>query len=117
MGICWFCYWGWPKPVREIYDDALQRLDGNADALEFGPAHIVWSDENFDDDCVRWCLNEIANNRMVYELGDREVSIVKHSLERLLLVPPEMRDVPAGYAEDDDHPELYPPSFAVVAKT
>jgi len=23
MGICWYCHWGWAKPVADIYDEAL----------------------------------------------------------------------------------------------
>jgi hypothetical protein len=48
MGICWFCYWGWPKPVADIYLKALAKLDGYDSPLHFGPAHIIWDDENFD---------------------------------------------------------------------
>ena len=76
--ICWYCYWGWPKPVKDIYDSALKQLNGNSSPLHFGPAHIVWEDENFSS--AEWCIEHfndyISNN-------EEDMKIVKWSLEEL----------------------------------
>lgn len=104
MGICWYCYWGWPKPVAEIYQKALKDLDGYEDPLQFGPGHIVWSDENFDS--AEWCLEHFDEYKSDY--SDEELVIVKRSLQELAILPENVRCVePEDY--DDEHPELYPP--------
>ena len=64
MGICWYCYWGWPKQIAEIYKKALKELDGYSAPLHFGPAHIVWDDENFDSG--EWCLEHFDDYKGDY---------------------------------------------------
>jgi len=109
MGICWYCYWGWPKAVADIYLEALAALNGDETLLKFGPAHIVWSDENFDG--AQWCLDHFDEYRRE-EYSDAEHEIVRESLRKLLLVPEELRDcVPHDY--DDEHPENFPPPAGV----
>lgn len=103
MCICWNCYWGWPKPIRDIYDEALAKLDGNDLPLRFGPAHIVWEDENFD--CAQICLDEFEP--YASELTEYEKEIVRWSLERLLEVPEEFKEWPDDY--DGKQPENFPP--------
>lgn len=51
----YFSYWGWPKQIADIYDEAVRRLNVNEHPLLFGPAHIVWEDENFSH--YQHCLN------------------------------------------------------------
>ncbi len=112
MGICWYCYWGWAKPVADIYDEALRRLDGYMSPLHFGPSHIVWEDENFD--CAELCLkdfNEYDNNNYSPE----ELAIVRWSLEELAKLPEDIRCIePDDY--DDENPQLFPPKVAVVKR-
>ena len=45
---CWWCHWGWPKPIADIYDDCVERLGGDEGPLLWGPAHVVWADENWE---------------------------------------------------------------------
>lgn len=109
MGICWYCYWGWAKPVAEIYLEALRRLDGYEDPLQFGPSHIVWADENWHS--AESCLEHFEENRGYF--SDEELSIVKWSLQELAKLPMEVRCIePEDY--DDEHPELYPPKVEVI---
>ncbi len=108
MMICWDCYWGWPKAVADIYDRAEKELndlgyDGER-ALDGGPGHVVWADENFD--FAGWCLEHFDEHS---DDMDPEVQvIVRRSLQ-------ELRDLPNDqkYAEpenyDGEHPENYPP--------
>lgn len=105
MGICWYCYWGWAKPVAEIYKRALEDLGGNDSPLCSGPGHIVWSDENFDG--AEWCLEHFDDYRTGYH-SDDELAIVRRSLKELAKLPLSVRCVePEDY--DDEHPELFPP--------
>ena len=78
---CWYCKYGWPKPIRDIYDWAVQ-IVGESD-LTYGYAHIVWGDENFD-----WA------ERLLAECPDDVDTVVKESLRRLAQVPMEMREMP-----------------------
>lgn len=104
MGICWYCYWGWPKPVADIYKKALDKLDGDDTPLLYGPAHIVWEDENFDS--AEWCLEHFYEYKHGYNYF--ELEIVKQSLKELKDLPLEIREiVPEDY--DEEHPELFPP--------
>jgi hypothetical protein len=103
MGICYWCYWGWPKPIKEIYDRAVADLDGWDDPMEFGPGHIVWSDENWDS--AQWCLDHFDEYRGDY--SDVDLAIVRRSLEELLAVPGEFKEPPADY--DDENPAAFPP--------
>lgn len=103
--ICWHCYWGWPKPVAEIYKKALAALNGDWFPLHFGPSHIVWEDENFDS--AEWCLQHFDKYKGNYTKED--LAIVKRSLEELVALPKSDWDVePKDY--DGEHPEDYPPA-------
>jgi len=113
MGICWYCHWGWPKQVRDIYDKYLALTSETA--MHYGPAHIVWDDENFDkQEHVQWCIDtaedwweEWAKDKLT-KLTRKEFELVIDSLRELLLVPDEILNCcPADY--DDEHPEKYPP--------
>ena len=109
MGICWYCYWGWAKPVAEIYTAALEALGGDSDPLHFGPAHIVWEDENWDS--ARWCLDNFE--KYPGDNSAEELAIVRWSLEELEKLPIEQREIePEDY--DGQHPERYPPTVEVV---
>lgn len=104
MGICWYCHWGWSKPVVEIYKKAASSLDGYTDPLNFGPSHIVWEDENFDS--AEWCLENF--DKYKGDFSEFELSVVRQSLEELANLPVEAKCVePDEY--NDENPELYPP--------
>lgn len=110
MSICWWCYWGWPKPIRDIYDEAVQKLQDYVSPLHYGPAHIVWEDENWDS--AQWCLDNFEHWKRTYNNGlfyDSELDVVHWSLTALLAVPDEFKHPPGGYDEDSDHPENFPP--------
>lgn len=73
----------WPKSVMDIYRKAVQRLDGNESPLLFGPAHVVWEDENWD--FVDWCLEHFSEYP-----GDNtgeQLAVVRWSLEELRKIP------------------------------
>lgn len=108
MSICWFCHWGWPKPVADIFNAACDALEGDDSPLLFGPGHIVWSDENFDS--APWCLENFAT--YAGDLTAEEAVIVRRSLEELAALPNDAYDiVPSDY--DGEHPENYPPAAGV----
>lgn len=103
--ICYWCYWGWPKPIREIFDDCVELLDGDDDPLRFGPAHVVWEDENWD--LAQVCLDDFDEEASHFCYSPDDLPIVRESLHRLLRVPDEFKREPEGY--DGEHPENYPP--------
>jgi hypothetical protein len=104
-GICWWCYWGWPKPIADIYDDCLAKLDGWKEPLEFGPGHVVWSDENWDS--AQWCLEHFGDYPKPEYMTDDHLAIVRESLERLCALPDEYKHEPDEY--EGSNPEDYPP--------
>ena len=107
MGICWWCHWGWPKPIADVYQKALKKLAYNPVPLHFGPAHIVWEDENFQNCHIQSCFDSF--DEYSKDLSEYEKSVVRESLEELLKVPDHFKVEPEGYEEDDNHPEKYPP--------
>jgi hypothetical protein len=111
MSICWYCHWGWSKPVAAIYKRALAGFDGDDGKLQYGPSHVVWNDENFDTDCIEDCLKHIEKREYCDDHTDADLVIVKRSLEELLALPENIRDcAPDAYWDDDHHPEKYPPT-------
>lgn len=129
MGICWYCHWGWSAPVAAIYERAgrdLRELAIEAEergfepvdpfsAMHFGPAHIVWEDENFGRDSVQWCLDEFEHYRGEACERDDVAAIVRRSLEELLALPDHvLAPEPEDY--DDEHPERFPPKVEMAAK-
>jgi hypothetical protein len=110
MSECWSCYWGWPEPVARIYCSALEALSGDSSPLEYGPAHVVWSDENFD--LAEVCLKDFDAQAALLDYGAEQMAIVKQSLVALAALPQEVYDVcPSGY--DGEHPAQYPPVGSV----
>lgn len=108
MTICWYCYWGWAKPVAEIYIEALKKLDGNEMPLHYGPAHIVWEDENWDS--VVWCIEHFDECKG--DNSEKELEVVRWSLEQLAKIPLKQREIePNDY--DGENPEKYPPPEGV----
>ena len=106
--ICWYCKWGWPKQVYDIYLKGVESVGEMA--MDFGPAHVVWADENFDDSSIRGCITDAQDFRG--ELTDDEIAVVMQSLEDLLRVPESVRCCePENY--DGEFPEKYPPPEGV----
>jgi len=110
MGTCYYCYWGWPEKVAEVYKKALEKLNGYDWPLKYGPAHIVWEDENFD--YAEECLKKFDYNGYA-DFSKKELDIVKESLIELCEIPIDERDiVPDDY--DGLHPENYPPPVKTI---
>lgn len=106
--ICWYCHWGWPKAVADIYLKAKGEL-GFENALHYGPAHVVWEDENFDR--AEWCLENFE--KYSGELSEKEAAVVRRSLEELAALPLSERCVePEDY--DGEAPENFPPRAGLV---
>jgi len=108
--MCYWCYWGWPKPIRVIYDDCVQRAGESA--MDYGPGHVVWADENWDEaqSCLIYFDEWVRDwNRDGDEIcyTAEQLAVVRESLERLVLVPDEFKHEPEGY--DEEHPNHYPP--------
>lgn len=90
MDICWDRYWGWAKPVADIYEEAIRRLGGVSTALHYGPAHIVWEDENWNS--VDWCLEHF--DEYLHGILETEAIVIRWSLEELAKIPLAERDFP-----------------------
>jgi hypothetical protein len=114
--MCWYCYWGWPKPVADIYNKYLKKLDSDSDALEFGQSHTVWSDENFDDNCVKSCINECDRPSFDYERDTETTRIVRESLVELLAVPESVRCPPESGHHNEDAAKYPPPAGLEMVK-
>ena len=108
---CWYCFWGWSKPVREIYERHVA-VAGES-PMHFGPAHIVWEDENFGRENVQWCLD--ACDERQGDFTPEELAAVRASLEELLLLPDDVRD-PEPDDYDGGHPERFPPTIPMIKR-
>lgn len=108
--ICWYCYWGWPKQIAEIYNKYLD-IAGES-AMHYGSAHIVWEDENFERHQIQWCLDNFCKNDEKYHSLE-ELETVKQSLLELLKLSDEvLESEPEDY--DGEHPENFPPTMEMV---
>jgi hypothetical protein len=88
---CYIEDW-WANSVKEIYTESLKLLNDNEDLLTYGPSHIVWEDSNFDDECIKWCIEDCSIERWKDRFSQKELDIVRQSLEKLLLIPEHVRD-------------------------
>lgn len=76
-------------------------------AMHYGPAHIVWDDENFEREHVQWCLDHCDEYRASGST-DAEHEAVRESLNALLALPDSvLSPEPVDY--DGQNPEQYPP--------
>lgn len=107
---CWWCHWGWPKPIAEIYQDAVAELAGDEAPLHWGPAHIVWEDENWDS--AQSCLDHFDEYRRDY--SEWQLDIVRESLERLVALPDKWKHEPAGFSDQSDPVDFPPPEDWVM---
>jgi len=121
MSICWYCHWGVAKQVADIYNKycaLITDIGGDAyTAMNYGPAHIVWADENFDkEDHIQWCIDNAQDWMKEWnvspnfgddpKLHQKECDLVVESLKELLLLPDEILNCePEDY--DDENPENY----------
>lgn len=127
MGICWYCSWGWSKPVAEIYRQAFRDLNNGIYvdgiemraywALNYGPAHCTWADENFTRDVIqseldgmtKWAEEWNTDSAHRSKFTTAELAIVRRSLVELLALPDEqLSPEPADY--DDWNPHNFPPT-------
>jgi len=110
VGICWYCHWGWSKPVAEIYQK--HAAVAGESAMHYGAAHIVWDDENFEREHVQWCLDNFEKYKRD-DASDAENDAVRQSLIDLLALPDAvLAPCPDDY--DDEHPDKYPPAMETV---
>lgn len=111
MSECWFCFWGWHPRVKMLFDDAVRALTllgdpqpyGFDGPLLFGPAHIVWEDENFDS--AQWCLDHFDEYKGKW--NEAQLEIVRWSLWELLKLPEAFKVEPPNY--DGENPKRFPP--------
>lgn len=120
--ICWYCYWGVPKQVADIYTKYLVLTSETA--MHYGPAHIVWEDENFEtEEHIQWCIDTAESWFKEWNVSPHfggepkltkvEFDLVVESLKELLLIPESIRCCePKDY--DGEHPADYPPPKGLV---
>jgi hypothetical protein len=87
----------------EIYKEGIKKAGWSA--MHFGPAHVVWEDENFEH--AESCLRDF--DKYAKNLTKEEQAGVRWSLEELSKVSLESR-CPEPKEYDGEHPELYPPA-------
>lgn len=75
-------------------------------AMQFGPAHIVWADHNFEAENIAWCIANADKYRG--DLSAHEIEVVIRSLRELLEIQESIRCCePPDY--DGAHPGDYSP--------
>jgi hypothetical protein len=103
--VCWWCYWGWPKQISDIYTKAVEALGGDNSPLVSGPAHAVWSDENWD--AAQRCLDSMNDRFEEFEFSAETMAVVRQSLVDLLAVPDDFKEEPSEY--EGFSPSKFPP--------
>jgi hypothetical protein len=82
-----------------------QEEDGSLEeAMHYGPAHVVWEDENFDS--AEWCLENF--DKYKGDHSDEDLAVVRRSLEELVNIPLTER-CPEPEEYEGENPENYPP--------
>lgn len=115
MNCCFWCNQGWPKPIADIYTKALSELGGDRDLLKYGPSHIVWADENFEDSHILSCLRHIFNDEYCENHTPEQLIIISRSLIDLSAVPEELRIEPENW--DDMQEGDFSPTVEMVRVT
>ena len=77
-------YSEWPPKVYAIFNKALDDLEQDDTPLLFGPAHVVWEDENFNS--ARSCLDSFEEFSYP-DYSPEQLAIVRRSLEELDALP------------------------------
>lgn len=109
-GVCWFCHHGWPEQIADIYETAV--LVAGYSAMHFGPAHIVWEDENFARHHVQWCLDNFS--KYAGDFSARELAAVAKSLSDLLRLQDSVLEPRPDYDEEIHDVRDYPPPPGMV---
>jgi hypothetical protein len=119
--MCWYCRWGWPKAVADIYLRAERDIDAmipepgpendwtdwdgepscGESALKYGPTHCVWEDENFGGD-FEFELKE-CDSPMYANWLPGAMDVVRRSVRELLALPESVRMPRQDYFEE--HPD------------
>lgn len=93
----------WEETANGIYNDMVEllwQLDGDEDdVFQYGPAHIVWCDGNFNRSSIHYCIKHIYDSD--YNLKQSYRTLVLLSLQLLLELPP--------YEEMGDEPTVWLP--------
>jgi len=107
--MCWYCKWGWPKPVADIYDKYVAL--GAFSAMHWGPSHSVWEDENFARHHVQSTIEDIDNGQFCDGHSPEDIALVRSSMVELLALPDEVLNPGADYDAADDSAlvEDFPP--------
>lgn len=129
---CYFCYWGWPKPIAEIYQRAYKDLEDLAetehddanwleyenpyDVLHFSFGHLVWEDENWNQ--ASWSHEEGINNPEKYKnLSIGQKAILLRSLCELHHINDNIKYCQAYqncYSKGMGDPKDHPPEIEFV---
>lgn len=89
--------------------DTRRRPHSGESALEYGPAHVVWADENWD--CAEWCLKKCDDPEWS-DFPPLVLEIIRRSLRELIALPKEIRE-PCPEDYDDEFPENFPPPAGI----
>ena len=75
----------------------------------YGPAHVVWADENWE--CAQRILDTFDTFAEQDMFSPQQLSVVRESLERLAALPDIFKFIPDEW---HTHPDIHPPpkSFA-----
>ena len=96
------CCERWPKVIADIYRRAVWDLGGDDNPLLWGPAHVVWEDNNFD--CAESCLRDfdemVQRLNMRDDFNEDQLIIVHRTLEELAQLPMSIRDGEVDILED-----------------
>ena len=80
--------WNGERWEEAIFKGAEHNEIHSTNVLDYHAAHIVWADGNFETHHINWCLSEIDEVNSEKGYPEEIISILRESLNNLLLLPP-----------------------------
>jgi len=106
MSDCWYCHWGWPAQVANIF--WRYEPDAGTIGMMEGPATVVWGDENFTDHAIDYCLQQCRDKVVKEHWTPETIQLIRRSLEDLRKFPEHIRCCePVAY--EGKRPQDFPP--------
>jgi hypothetical protein len=99
--MCEFCQFGLPLEVANIYEEAVKKLGGKTDVLDYGAGNLVWADYNLD--AATACLENFEewSKNTIFDFSQKELDVLRWSLEKMAELGESVFDIMEDAFYDD----------------